>query len=140
MKKGNRMKNASKFLLTAGLFFSATAYAAAQDAAITGDAAAGEKVYKKCVACHAVEEGKKKVGPHLFAIIDRPAATVDGFKYSKAMIKAAEEGLVWDIASLSEYLVSPKKMIKGTKMTFAGLKKPEDIENVIAYLAQFTKE
>lgn len=134
------MKITSMFLLTAGIVLSATAYAAAQDTAITGDAEAGKKAYKKCVACHSVEEGKKKVGPHLFAVIDRPAATVDGFKYSKAMIRAAEEGLVWDIASLTEYLAAPKKMIKGTKMTFAGLKKPEDIENVIAYLAQFTKE
>lgn len=134
------MKITSKFLLTAGLLVSATACAAAQDTAITGDAEAGEKVYKKCVACHSVEEGKKKIGPHLFAVIDRPAATIDGFKYSKAMIKAGEEGLVWDIPNMTEYLAAPKKMIKGTKMTFAGLKKPEDIENVIAYLAQFTKE
>lgn len=126
----------------AGLLISSVTVGVAQDQAATieGDVAAGEKVYKKCKACHVVDEEKNKVGPHLVAIIDRPAAAVEGFKYSKAMAKAAEEGLVWDVANLTEYLVAPKKMIKGTKMAFAGLKKPEDVTNVIAYIAQFGAE
>lgn len=124
----------------AGLLISSVGTGAAQAQTIEGDVTAGEKVYKKCKACHVVDEEKNKVGPHLVAIIDRPAAAVDGFKYSKAMIKSAEDGLVWDVANLTEYLAAPKKMIKGTKMAFAGLKKPDDITNVIAYIAQFGAE
>lgn len=136
MTFGLRIVAALGFALAA----SGTVFAQDSSETVEGDVAAGEKVYKKCKACHAVEDGKNKVGPHLFAVLDRPAAAVEGFKYSKAMKAAAEEGLVWDIASLAEYLAAPKKMIKGTKMAFVGLKKPEDVTNVIAYLAQFKPE
>ena len=103
-----------------------------------GDAAKGEKVFKKCKACHAVGEGaKNKVGPMLNGIIDSPAAANPDFKYSKPMKEAAEGGLVWDAANMTEYLTKPKDFIKGTKMSFAGLKKEADIENVLAYLATF---
>lgn len=103
-----------------------------------GDAAAGEKVFKKCAACHMVGDGaKNKVGPILTGIIDRPAGTFEGFQYSKALLAAADEGLVWDVETLTAYLASPRKFLKGTKMTFAGLKKDDDIANVIAYLATF---
>lgn len=103
-----------------------------------GDAAKGEKVFKKCKACHAVGEGaKNKVGPHLNGIIGNAAALNPDFKYSKVMIGAGEEGLVWDTENLTGYLTSPKKFMKGNKMSFAGLKKEADIENVLAYLATF---
>lgn len=95
------------------------------------DVAAGEKVFKRCKACHYVDKAKNKTGPHLVDLIGREAGSIDGFKYSKAM---RESGLVWDEVTLKDYLKAPKKFIVGTKMAFAGLKKDADIENVIAYL------
>jgi cytochrome c len=97
-----------------------------------GDAAKGEKVFKKCKACHVVEEGKNKTGPSLYGVVGRAAGSVEGYKYSKAM---AGSGLVWDAETLDAYLTNPKKYLKGTKMAFAGLKKEKDRANVIAYLA-----
>ena len=96
-----------------------------------GDAAAGEKVFKKCKACHSLEEGKKKVGPSLFGVMGKPAGAVDGFKYSKAMLAS---GLTWDDETLAKYLTKPKALVPKTKMSFAGLKKEADIANVIAYM------
>jgi cytochrome c len=96
-----------------------------------GDAEAGAKVFKKCKACHSLEEGKKKVGPSLFGVIDRAAGAVEGFKYSKAMLAS---GLTWDDETMAKYLAKPKALVPKTKMTFAGLKKEDDIANVIAYL------
>lgn len=96
-----------------------------------GDAAAGEKVYKKCKTCHVIDEEKNKVGPHLVGIVGRTAGAADGFKYSKAMM---ESGITWDEATIAAYLADPKGYIKGNKMAFVGLKKEEDIANVIAYM------
>ena len=96
-----------------------------------GDAVKGEKVFKKCKACHYVDTAKNKTGPHLVNIIGRAAGSVEGYKYSKAM---AASGLVWDEATLTEYLRAPKKYVKGTKMAFRGLKKDADIADVIEYL------
>jgi len=106
-----------------------------------GDAAAGEKVFKKCSACHAVGDGAKhKVGPELNNTFGRIAGTAEGYKYSNPMIAAGEGGLVWDDATLTEYLANPKGMIKGTKMAFAGLKKDDEIANVLAYLRTFSED
>ncbi|MGJ8570034.1 MAG: c-type cytochrome [Hoeflea sp.] len=106
-----------------------------------GDADAGKKVFKKCMACHAVGDGAKhKVGPELNDVFGRVAGDAEGYKYSKAMIEAGEGGLVWDTDTLTEYLTNPKAMIKGTKMAFAGLKKDDDIVNVLAYLKTFSEE
>ena len=99
--------------------------------AYAGDAAAGEKVFKKCKACHTLEEGKNRVGPSLAGVVGRAAGTVEGYKYSKAM---KESGLTWDEATLDTFLTKPKDLVKKTKMAFAGLKKEEDRANVIAYL------
>jgi len=96
-----------------------------------GDAEAGKKVFNKCKACHALEEGKNKVGPTLHGVIGRPAAAVKGFKYSKAM---SESGLTWDEATIKKYLAKPKDLVPGTRMAVAGLKKEDDIEDVIAYI------
>lgn len=101
------------------------------------DAAAGEKVFARCKACHVVDSDKNKIGPSLMGVVGRTAGTHEGFKYSSAMTEAGKAGLVWDDAKLTEYLRDPKGMIKGTKMAFAGLKKDEEIANVIAYLKQF---
>tara|TARA_R110000751_G_scaffold234229_9_gene335849 strand:+ start:154456 stop:154857 length:402 start_codon:yes stop_codon:yes gene_type:complete len=99
-----------------------------------GDAVKGAKVFKKCKACHTASDEKNKVGPHLVSIIDRPVATVDGFKYSKAMTEFGADGKVWDVETLSIYLKKPKALVKKTSMSFSGLKKDKDIENLLAYL------
>ncbi len=100
--------------------------------AVAADIKAGEKVFKKCKACHYADREKHKTGPHLVKIIGRTAGSLEDYKkYSKAM-KAS--GIVWDETTLADYLRAPKKYIKGTKMAFVGLKKDADIENVIAYL------
>ncbi|MBL4741151.1 MAG: cytochrome c family protein [Sneathiella sp.] len=104
----------------------------ATSAMATGDIKKGAKVFKKCKACHTVDQGgKNKIGPNLFGIVGRSAATVEGFKYSKAM-KAS--GLTWDEASLDSFLTKPKKFVKGTKMSFAGVRKEKQRTDLIAYL------
>ncbi|WP_193187852.1 c-type cytochrome [Nisaea sediminum] len=106
----------------------------ASPAVASGDADQGKKVFNKCKACHVADKQKNRVGPHLVGIFGRKAGTVESFKYSKAMTEKGEEGLVWTEETMTEYLKSPKAYVKGTKMSFAGLKKEDDIENVIAYL------
>ena len=103
----------------------------------SGDAAAGEKVFKKCKACHAVDAEKHKTGPHLVNIIGRAAGSADGYKkYSKAM---KSSGIIWNEETLNGYLEKPKAYVKGTRMVFAGLRKEEDRANVIAYLKSYSK-
>lgn len=103
------------------------------------DAAAGEKLFSKCKACHAVGEGaKNRVGPHLNDVIGRTAGTVEDYRYSKAMVAAGEGGLVWNDETLRAYLANPRAMVKGTKMAFGGLKKDEELANIIAYLDSFS--
>jgi len=99
-----------------------------------GDAEAGAQVFKKCGVCHNASEPVNRVGPSLMGVIGRPVATFAGYSYSSAMKAFGEDGKVWSEDELSEYLLSPKAMVPGTKMSFPGLKKPQDIENVIAYL------
>lgn len=104
-----------------------------------GDAAAGEKVFKKCQACHAVgADAKNKVGPILNGIAGAPIGKhIAEFKYSKALTDLGDQGKVWDDAALTEWLKNPKTFAPGTKMAFAGLKKDDEIANVIAYLKTF---
>lgn len=99
-----------------------------------GDAVAGAKVFRKCAACHVVDEAKNRVGPHLVDIVGRPVASVDGYKYSNAMTSHADEVPEWTEEALDAYLRDPRGVVKGTKMAFAGLKKDEEVANVIAYL------
>jgi cytochrome c len=108
-------------------------------AASAQDAANGEKIYKKCAACHVVADAKNKVGPSLQGVFGRTAGTVEGFKYSEAMIQHGKDGLVWNAETISEYLADPKGFIPKNKMAFPGLKKPEERADVIAYLEQATK-
>lgn len=110
--------------------------AAASPVSAAGDPARGEKVFRKCKACHEVGKDQNKVGPHLVKIINRPAAHVEGFNYSSALKKAAEEGLVWTEENLDKWLENPKKFIPGNRMAFAGLKKEQDRQDVIAYMRE----
>lgn len=121
--------------------------AAAMMAAVTtaahadGDAAAGEKVFKKCMACHEVgADAKNKVGPELNGIVGRPVASIASFKYSPAMTEFGAGGKVWDAETLHTYLADPKALVPKTKMAFAGLKKDEEILDVIAYMNQFNAD
>ena len=100
--------------------------------------AAGEKLFKKCKACHQVGEGaKNRSGPQLNGVVGRQAGAVEDFKYSKPLKAKAEEGLIWNEEALSAFLAKPKTYIKGTKMSFAGFKKEGDLEAIIAYLSTF---
>ena len=100
-----------------------------------GDATKGALVVKKnCSACHTATEPKNKVGPYLGTVIGRPVATYEGFRYSKAMTEFGADGKVWNEALLAEYLPKPKDLVKGTTMAFAGLKTPDEVTDLIAYL------
>ncbi|OCJ10902.1 cytochrome C [Rhizobium sp. AC44/96] len=110
-----------------------------QAVAQEGDVAAGETVFKKCAVCHIADTDKNKVGPSLNHLFGRTAGTHPDFAYSPAMQAAGKGGLVWDQATLRDYLHDPKLKVKGTKMTFVGLKDDKDITNLIAYLEQFSK-
>jgi len=109
------------------------ALAGAATVAQAADAANGEKVFRKCKACHVVDKEQNRVGPHLVGVVGREVASVDGFRYSDAMVEWGA-GKVWDAATLDEYLADPRGVVKGTKMAFPGLKKETDRADVIAYL------
>jgi cytochrome c len=98
------------------------------------DPAAGEKIFKKCGACHTGEKGgANKVGPNLWGVIGRPIAAHEGFSYSAAL-KGFAAGGAWDYEKISSFITAPKAYVKGTAMGFAGLKKPDERANLIAYL------
>ena len=99
-----------------------------------GDLATGEKVFKKCAACHSiVKGGKNNIGPALYNVVGRKVGAVSDYKYSKAL---AAYGNAWTFEELNGYLIKPAKWIKGTKMAFAGLRKEKDRASVILYLNQ----
>jgi cytochrome c len=96
------------------------------------DAAAGKRVFLRCMACHSVQPGApNKVGPNLSGVVGRKSGQVKGFRYSAAMAKA---NLTWDEATLDKWLTRSAGVVPGTSMAFAGLSKPEDRKTVIAYL------
>ena len=99
----------------------------------------GKRVFNKCKACHTLVTAKNRVGPSLKGVFGRQAGTVAKYRYSKAMKKAGQGGLVWSEATMSKYLIKPRKFIKGTKMSFAGLRKDSDIKNLIAFLKKATQ-
>jgi cytochrome c len=110
----------------------ATAMAQAQ-APAGGDAAAGEKVFNQCKACHSAKAGENKIGPSLHGVVGRKAGSVEGFNYSPAMKGA---NMTWTPENLDKYLADPKATVPGNKMAFPGLKNEADRQNVIAYLSQ----
>ena len=99
-------------------------------------AADGEKIFKKCLSCHSIaKEGKNKIGPKLFGVLGRQAGSISDYKYSKAM---ASHGKIWSLDEMNSFLIKPKDWIKGTKMSFAGLKKAKDRAAVILYMNENT--
>lgn len=106
-----------------------------------GDPEKGAKVFKKCAACHKVGEGaKNRVGPMLNGIFGAAAGAVEGYKYSKAFKRASADGLIWDYEHLDAFLENPKSLVSGTKMSFRGLNKEEDRQDVLAFLRQFSDD
>jgi len=99
-----------------------------------GDVASGEKIFKKCAACHSiVKGGKNKIGPALYNVVGRKVGGVDDYKYSKAL---AAYDKSWTFEELNGFLLKPAKWIKGTKMAYAGLRKEKDRASIIKYLNQ----
>ena len=99
-----------------------------------GDVTIGEKVFKKCAACHSiVKGGKNNIGPALYTVVGRKTGVVSDYKYSKALASYDKE---WTFEELNGYLIKPAKWVKGTKMAFAGLRKEKDRASVIKYLNQ----
>ncbi|GGH11529.1 cytochrome c-550 [Alsobacter metallidurans] len=111
------------------------ALALSAGSAFAQDAAAGEKVFLKCKACHQIGEGAKNgVGPQLNGLIGRHSGAVEGYSYSEAN---KNSGLTWDEATFKDYIKNPKAKIPGTKMIFPGIQAQGDIDNLVAYLKQF---
>ena len=120
-----------KFAVLAG----AALLAVATQPARAQDAAAGEKVFAQCRACHQVGEAAKNlVGPALNGVIGQKAGTHEGYSYSAAM---KDSGLTWNEATFSEYIQNPRAKVAGTKMIYAGLKDEKRIADLLAYLKQF---
>jgi cytochrome c len=120
-----------KFAILAG----AALLAAAVQPAHAQDAAAGQKVYAQCRACHQVgETAKNTVGPILNGVIGQKAGMREGYNYSAAM---KDSGLLWNEATFAEYIQNPRGKVPGTKMVYAGLKDEQRIADLLAYLKQF---
>jgi cytochrome c len=101
-----------------------------------GDIAHGEKVFKKCSACHSIEAGGgNKIGPALYNVVGRKIAAVEDYKYSKALVEYEKN---WSFEELNGFLIKPQKWIKGTKMAYAGLRKEKDRASVILYLNKYS--
>jgi cytochrome c len=99
--------------------------------AVAADVEAGKNDFKKCALCHATEAGKNKIGPSLFGVIGRKAASLDNYSYSEAMKKFDH---TWDAQTLDTYLADPRATVPGTKMIFPGIKDETERQDVIAYL------
>jgi len=127
-------KTTKAIIIAAFLLAVPTGFAAA------GDAEKGAKVYRKCVSCHMIgDNAKNRVGPQLNGIIGREIASMGDYKYSKALVKYAAAEKVWSEENLTAYLESPRKVVKGGRMAFAGLRKEKDRNDIIAYLKKAAK-
>lgn len=130
--KGAMMKVRIAAAAVLGILASASA-ASAQ----SGDAAKGERIFAQCKTCHTIDKGGRNgVGPNLFGFLGRKAGTAEGFKFSEAMTGS---GIVWDEAILGEYVKNPKGRIPGNKMAFVGLKRQDQIDDLVAYLQKASR-
>jgi cytochrome c len=104
-----------------------------------GDVALGEQKFsERCATCHSVGGVGATNGPRLDDVIGRPAASLEGFEYSDAMLEARQAGVVWDIETLTRFIAKPRSVVNGSNMAFTGFSDPNDVANVIAYLATFS--
>ena len=117
----------------------AAMFGALASTADAADVKRGKRVFNKCKACHTLVADKHRIGPSLVGIFGRAAGTMPKYRYSKAMKKAGVEGLIWTPEIMKEYLAKPRAYIRGTKMTFAGVKKERDRDDLIAFLIEATK-
>lgn len=97
-----------------------------------------EPAFERCATCHAVGDEAPKNAPTLNDIIGRPAASIEGFKYSDAMLEAGQKGVVWDLETLGKFIAKPRSVVNGSNMAFTGLRDPEDVAKVLAYLQAFS--
>jgi cytochrome c len=118
-----------------GLIISSIALAASSGIALAGDVAAGQVVFKKCQACHAIAEGaRNRVGPELNGIDGRHSGSAPGYNYSSAN---KNSGIVWNEATFKEYIKDPRAKVPGTKMIFPGIKNEKQADDLWSYLKQF---
>jgi len=127
--------------MRSGLFAAAFAvgavFAIATPAAASGDPAAGQRIYNQCRACHTINEGGRHgVGPNIWGIVGQPAGKREGFRYSAKMIELSGQGLTWTEENLRKYLTNPKDLVPGGSMAFAGIRNPQQLEDLIAFLRQ----
>jgi cytochrome c len=108
--------------------------AAAGSAYADGDAAIGERIYKKCVACHSIVDAANRLGPSLFGIVDKKVGAAESYAYSAAFKTFASTGAVWDDKTLDAWIANPKAVVTGSKMAFVGLKKETERADLIAFL------
>ncbi len=125
-----------RFIISFALMAPAIATSALADDPL----AAGKKVFGKCKACHMIgEDAKNKVGPNLNNLIGRTAGSLPDFEYSDAMKSAGASGVIWSEETLSHYLAKPRDFVPDNKMAFSGLRKEQQIKDIIAYLASFSE-
>lgn len=115
------------------------------DSALAGlfaqaDTSNGETVFRRCASCHATEEGQNRLGPHLWNIVGREVASIEGFNYSTAMEEYGADGTVWDFQNLFDYFADPRGYVPGTNMAFAGLNNEQDNADLIAFLNEHADE
>lgn len=104
-------------------------------AAMAQDAAAGQRVFNQCRACHTINEGGRNgVGPNLHGVWERPAGSIQGFRYSAPMQQAAQGGLVWNEENLRKYLANPRDLVPGGSMAFAGVRNEQQLTDLLAFL------
>ncbi|MCS6853564.1 MAG: cytochrome c family protein [Elioraea sp.] len=126
-----------RFDLFAAALAAGAVFSAATPAAASGDPGAGQRVYNQCRACHTIEQGGRNgVGPNLWGIVGQPAGKREGFRYSAKMMELAAQGLTWTEDNLRKYLTNPKDLVPGGSMAFAGIRNPQQLEDLIAFLRQ----
>jgi cytochrome c len=129
------MRFASLLSLSLGAFLAAGGSGASE----LGDAQEGREVFRQCTACHQVGDGaQNRVGPQLNGLFGRTAGTVEGVKYSESMIRMGNDGLIWTAETLDAYIENPRALVSKTRMSFLGIKDPQERADLLAYLRRYS--